>query len=112
MPGRGWPRSSVVTALQALVGTIPNAELEVVIAAVCGPAEPLAARVSVPMVVEFEMLVPPRPHDESEATLWPLSVMWFVQSPPLDALLKIEFANELEVLDEMAPPVLAKNVSK
>src|SRR5580704_7850232 len=111
MPGRGWPRSSVVT-VQALFGTSPAAELDGVIAAVCGPVEPLAARVSVPMVVEFETLVPPRPHDESEATLWPLSVMWFVQSPPLDALLKIEFANELEVLDEMAPPVLAKNVSK
>ncbi len=44
-------------------------------AAVCGPVDPLAARVSVPIVVEFCTLVGPRRHELSDDTLQPLSVM-------------------------------------
>jgi hypothetical protein len=38
-------------------------------AAVWGPFDPLAASASVPIVVELEMLLGPKPHDASEATL-------------------------------------------
>src|SRR5271166_2597091 len=89
IPGRGSPRSSVVTE-QALFGTSLKAELEVVMASVCGPFDPLPASVSGPMDVELETLVEPKWHVASDETLYPWSVIVPPQLPPAAGLYRRE----------------------
>ncbi len=85
-------------------------------AAVCGPLEPLAAKASVPMVVEFWMLVEPSPHVASDATLWPLSVvMVATHSGAAGASLRIELATEYSLPPSfwmaLSAPAFAVSVS-
>src|SRR6516165_5319781 len=110
MPGRGWPRWSVFT-VQALVGTIPCAELDVVIAAVCGPLDPFAASASVPIVVELATLVEAETHVASEDTLEPPSTMVPAQFGPglLDARMEFDKLTDVAVSTALELP---KNVSK
>ena len=93
--------------VHASSGTRPKAELDLVMAAVCGPVDPLAPKVSVPIVVEFEMLLDPRLQLASEDTLYPASVMSASQFCMAEASSRMELAS-VKALPSTAPSFDAK----